>query len=86
MRIKPIKTETDYHAALKEIERIFDAAPGTREGDRLDRWCHYHNREAGYRQNIFFLRHFLGRSLGKVRPLASTPKSTKSLANAMAQL
>ena len=36
MRIKPIKTEADYHAALKEIERIFDAAPGTREGDRLD--------------------------------------------------
>ena len=36
MRIKPIKTETDYHTALKEIERIFDAAPGTREGDRLE--------------------------------------------------
>ena len=36
MRIKPIKTEADYHAALKEIERIFDAAPGTREGDRLE--------------------------------------------------
>ncbi len=36
MRIKPIKTESDYKEALKEIERIFDAAPGTREGDRLD--------------------------------------------------
>ena len=36
MRIKPIKTEADYQEALKEIERIFDAAPGTREGDRLD--------------------------------------------------
>ncbi len=36
MRIKPIKTESDYREALKEIERIFDAAPGTREGDRLD--------------------------------------------------
>ncbi|MGA2516212.1 MAG: helix-turn-helix domain-containing protein [Thermodesulfobacteriota bacterium] len=36
MRIKPIKTEADYNAALKEIERIFDAAPGTREGDRLE--------------------------------------------------
>ena len=36
MRIKPIKTEADYDAALKEIERIFDAAPGTREGDRLE--------------------------------------------------
>jgi len=36
MRIKPIKTETDYQEALKEIDRIFDAEPGTREGDRLD--------------------------------------------------
>ncbi len=36
MRIKPIKTEADYHVALKEIERIFDAVPGTREGDRLE--------------------------------------------------
>jgi len=36
MMIKPIKTEADYRAALKEIERIFDAAPGTRDGDRLD--------------------------------------------------
>ena len=36
MRIKPLKTEADYKEALKEIERIFDAAPGTREGDRLD--------------------------------------------------
>jgi len=36
MRIKPIKTEADYHAALKEIEHLFDAAPGTREGDRLE--------------------------------------------------
>ncbi len=36
MRIKPIKTEADYQEALKEIERLFDAAPGTREGDRLD--------------------------------------------------
>ena len=36
MRIKPIRTKTDYDAALKEIERIFDATPGTREGDRLE--------------------------------------------------
>ncbi len=36
MKIKPIKTEADYYEALKEIERIFDAAPGTQEGDRLD--------------------------------------------------
>ncbi len=36
MKIKPIKTKADYQEALKEIERIFDAAPGTQEGDRLD--------------------------------------------------
>jgi HTH-type transcriptional regulator/antitoxin HigA len=36
MRIKPLKTEADYQEALKEIEHLFDAAPGTREGDRLD--------------------------------------------------
>ncbi len=36
MRIKPIRTESDYQEALREIERIFNAAPGTREGDRLD--------------------------------------------------
>lgn len=36
MDIKPIKTETDYQSALKEIEKLFDAAPDTPEGDRLD--------------------------------------------------
>lgn len=36
MNIKPIKTEADYEAALKEIERLFDAAPGTPAGDRLE--------------------------------------------------
>ena len=36
MRIRPLKKESDYKEALREIERIFDAAPGTREGDRLD--------------------------------------------------
>lgn len=36
MDIRPIKTETDYQAALKEIERLFDAAPNTPEGDRLE--------------------------------------------------
>jgi HTH-type transcriptional regulator/antitoxin HigA len=35
MDIKPIKTEADYEAALKEIEGLFDAEPGTPEGDRL---------------------------------------------------
>jgi HTH-type transcriptional regulator/antitoxin HigA len=36
MKIKPIKTEADYRAALKEIERLFDAVPDTPEGDRLE--------------------------------------------------
>jgi len=36
MDIKPIKTEADYEAALAEIERFFDARPGTPEGDRLE--------------------------------------------------
>lgn len=36
MEIKPIKNETDYQAALEEIESLFDAAPDTPEGDRLE--------------------------------------------------
>jgi HTH-type transcriptional regulator/antitoxin HigA len=36
MSIRPIRTEADYEAALAEIERLFDAAPDTPEGDRLD--------------------------------------------------
>lgn len=36
MNIRPIKTEADYQAALTEIERLFDAAPGTPEGDLLE--------------------------------------------------
>jgi HTH-type transcriptional regulator/antitoxin HigA len=36
MDIRPIKTETDYQAALEEIECLFDAAPDTPEGDRLE--------------------------------------------------
>lgn len=36
MEIRPIKTEADYQAALQEIERLFDAAPDTPEGDRLE--------------------------------------------------
>ena len=36
MDIKPIKTEVDYQAALKEIEGLMDAYPETPEGDRLD--------------------------------------------------
>ena len=33
MQIKPIKTEVDYQAALKEIDLLFDAALDTPEGD-----------------------------------------------------
>ncbi|MEN6474759.1 MAG: transcriptional regulator [Syntrophaceae bacterium] len=36
MKIKPIKTETDYEAALKEIERLLDAKSGTEQADRLE--------------------------------------------------
>lgn len=36
MEIKPIKNDADYQAALEEIERLFDAAPDTPEGDRLE--------------------------------------------------
>ena len=36
MNLKPIKTETDYQQALKEIEQIFDAEPNTSEYEKLD--------------------------------------------------
>ena len=38
MEIKPIKTEADYDAALKEIERLMESEvePDTPEGDRLE--------------------------------------------------
>jgi HTH-type transcriptional regulator/antitoxin HigA len=36
MNVRPIKTEADYRAALAEIERLFDARPGTTAGDRLE--------------------------------------------------
>ena len=36
MDIRPIKTEEDYAAALVKIEQLFDAAPGTAAGDRLE--------------------------------------------------
>ncbi|MCE2926677.1 MAG: transcriptional regulator [Rickettsiales bacterium] len=36
MEIKPIKTKRDYQAALKQIESLMDAAPGSKRGDRLD--------------------------------------------------
>ena len=36
MDIKPIKTDADYRAALKEIEILMMAAPDTPEGEKLD--------------------------------------------------
>jgi HTH-type transcriptional regulator/antitoxin HigA len=36
MHIRRIKTEADYQALLEEIERLFDAALDTPEGDRLE--------------------------------------------------
>ncbi|HFB67261.1 MAG TPA: transcriptional regulator [Aeromonadales bacterium] len=36
MDIKPIKTDADYRAALKEIESLMMASPDTPEGEKLD--------------------------------------------------
>jgi HTH-type transcriptional regulator/antitoxin HigA len=36
MEIKPIRSEVDYQAALKEIEKLMESQPGTPEGDRMD--------------------------------------------------
>lgn len=36
MDIKPIRTEADYEAALKEVETLMESQPGTPEGDRMD--------------------------------------------------
>jgi HTH-type transcriptional regulator / antitoxin HigA len=36
MELRPIRTEADYQAALKEVELLFDAQPNTPEYDHLD--------------------------------------------------
>ena len=36
IKVRPIHNETDYDAALREVDRLMDAAPGTPDGDRLD--------------------------------------------------
>ena len=36
MHLKPIKTDADHEAALKEIERLWDAEEGTADADRLE--------------------------------------------------
>ena len=37
--LKPIRSESDYQAALVEIERLWGARLGTPEGDRLEVWA-----------------------------------------------
>jgi len=36
LAIKPIRNEADYERALKDIDALFHARPGTAEGDELD--------------------------------------------------
>ena len=36
MNIKPIRTEADYRAALKEVDSLMDAELDSPEGERLD--------------------------------------------------
>lgn len=36
MDIKPIRTDADYHAALRDVESLITAEFGTPDGDRLD--------------------------------------------------
>ncbi len=36
MKIKPIKTEAGYEAALKEIEKLWGSNYDSPEGDKLD--------------------------------------------------
>jgi HTH-type transcriptional regulator/antitoxin HigA len=36
MDIRPIRSEADYRTALTEVERLWDAEPGTPEGDQAE--------------------------------------------------
>jgi HTH-type transcriptional regulator/antitoxin HigA len=36
MEVRPIKSESDYEAALAEIDTLMDSRRGTARGDRLD--------------------------------------------------
>jgi len=36
MRLKLIKTEEEYDLALERLNKLFDAKPGTNEGDELE--------------------------------------------------
>jgi HTH-type transcriptional regulator / antitoxin HigA len=34
--VRPVRTEAEYDAALRDIDALMDAQPGTSDGDRLD--------------------------------------------------
>ncbi len=36
MDIRPIRTDADYDEAAREVERLWGAAPGSPDGDKLD--------------------------------------------------
>jgi HTH-type transcriptional regulator / antitoxin HigA len=36
MKLRPIRSKADYRAALKEAERLWDANPGTPDGDKVE--------------------------------------------------
>lgn len=36
MNVKPIRTKSDYRKAMKRLEEIFDAKPGSVDGDELE--------------------------------------------------
>jgi HTH-type transcriptional regulator/antitoxin HigA len=36
MEIQPIRNDDDHAAAVREIEKLWGAAPGTEAGDKLD--------------------------------------------------
>jgi hypothetical protein len=36
VKVRPIHADQDFEAALLEIDRLMDAVPGTRTGDRVD--------------------------------------------------
>ena len=36
VEVKPIRSRRDHEAALKEVDRLWGAKTGTRDGDRLD--------------------------------------------------
>lgn len=36
MNISPIRSEKDYQAALKRLEKLFDAKKGSKQGDGLE--------------------------------------------------